>query len=116
MVSQPTLCAFCGVPGATKQHIWPKWLNTTFYPRASHHLELIESTLPVEGTPSPPHKIREGGANSRKIRNICKRCNNEWMSQLEMAAKPLVLPLITGKRVILEEFAQRRIAAWLTLI
>lgn len=46
------------------------------------------------------------------VRRVCSDCNNGWMSDLEVAAKPLVLPWIDGSRTRLVYDQQQAIATW----
>jgi hypothetical protein len=47
-----------------------------------------------------------------QVRRVCQRCNSEWMSQLEVRAKPLLEPMFDGKPVTLEQDEQAVVAAW----
>jgi hypothetical protein len=64
----------------------------------------------------------ENTATRRKFKNKemalitrkpCKRCNETWMSKLEAAAKPLLIPLMKGKQILLLPDHQLLIARWL---
>ena len=33
-------CIFCGGPGLSKTHIWPKWLNELLSPPGAHLIDL----------------------------------------------------------------------------
>jgi hypothetical protein len=52
--------------------------------------------------------------DSFRLNEICERCNNDWMSQLEDAAKPLLLGLIRRERLLsnLNEEERGIVAAW----
>lgn len=45
---------------------------------------------------------------------VCKDCNEGWMNDLEAAAKPILAPMLRGKRVVLDTDAQAIVARWLT--
>jgi hypothetical protein len=49
---------------------------------------------------------------SMTVKEFCRPCNNGWMSQLENAAKPHLLPLVSGSDCRLSPAAQRVLAAW----
>jgi len=53
-----------------------------------------------------------GDPKSRRVKIVCQRCNNEWMSILQDRAKPLLLPLMKGEKTTLNEQKQKIIAAW----
>jgi hypothetical protein len=50
-----------------------------------------------------------------QVRAVCRRCNNEWMSDLENQTKPLLIPLFAGQETRLYPEAQRQIATWISL-
>ncbi len=58
--------------------------------------------------------LREWTADTLDMvaRVVCERCNTGWMSDLEIAAKPLLLPLLRGNLHVLDGPSQRVVAAW----
>jgi hypothetical protein len=46
---------------------------------------------------------------------VCGKCNNEWMSQLETAVKPIVLPLLVGAPSVLDAEMQSTLARWILM-
>ena len=56
-----------------------------------------------------------GDPQSRRVGQICRKCNNGWMSQLQQRAKPVLLPLMQGKPAILSRQAQELIARWIAM-
>jgi hypothetical protein len=53
---------------------------------------------------------RPGGLKRKKLRVVCEPCNNEWMSVIENDAKRVVLPMMLGQSLFLEEAAQPPLA------
>ena len=52
-------------------------------------------------------------AFSRRAKIVCAECNNGWMSRLEMAAAPLITPMLTGeRRVTLNVDDHTTVALW----
>lgn len=47
-----------------------------------------------------------------KVRAVCQRCNNGWMSAMEYEIKPLLQRLLTGKSFVLHQAAQSQLASW----
>lgn len=45
---------------------------------------------------------------------VCRACNNGWLSDLENATKPILLPLINGHVRMLTATEQARVAIWAT--
>lgn len=79
-----------------------------------HHEVVSISTHKVHPV-SSKMITRQGGAITKKIRVVCKKCNNGWMSQLEDLAKPILTPLIVGEPIVLNRDQQRIVAEWITL-
>lgn len=98
-------CVFCG-GSDTPQHkedILPKWIARPW----------PKSFIRVKGINSD----REFGARGHLglvVRGPCQRCNNTWMSELESAAKPLLLPMMKGEPTALAPEDQGTIVTWLT--
>ncbi len=61
-------------------------------------------------------KMRMGDTHARKIRRVCggtkDQCNTGWMSDLQEAVKPSLLPMINGENTTLSRREQKTIAAW----
>ena len=55
---------------------------------------------------------QKGGPFSKKLKIACQRCNGVWMSGMEKAVQPLLVEMFNGKRVALNEAAQRDLARW----
>jgi hypothetical protein len=47
------------------------------------------------------------------LNRVCQRCNNGWMRKLESETKPIMVPLIHGKRTTLTVANQTLLARWL---
>jgi hypothetical protein len=110
------MCVYCGGLGVTKQHVWPEWMKYIL-PKPVHTVhnhnkirgrEVGHRTMELV----PSFEEHRGPIGSRKIRNVCSRCNGGWMSRLETAAKPILTELILGRRCHLDSRAQTSIAAW----
>lgn len=76
----------------TEEHVIAKWVAKA-----------------MEGDGKLNHAYRDPGAErdsrswtasepSFKVRRVCRRCNNEWMSDLETAAGKYLPPFIQGRR------------------
>jgi hypothetical protein len=113
-------CVFCYRPGRlTHGHVWPKWLRQVLPTTAVKHEQetgrFYTFTPDVKG---PEYEIRteNGPARSRQPRNTCSRCNSGWMSSIEGFAKYAAVPLIQGRRTVLNISDQFSLAALLSLI
>jgi hypothetical protein len=58
---------------------------------------------------------RQGAANTLKIKVVCTDCNNGWMSALETAVKPVLIPLMTDGLITLNSAAKITLVEWITL-
>lgn len=59
--------------------------------------------------------MKLGELHSKKMKVICRACDNEWMSGIEHAAKPLLMPIIKGEAVTLDAAQREVVAKWATL-
>lgn len=105
------ICIWCGEPGDSNEDVVPRWLNKSlhFPPGWAHGGPALLSRA---GTPARP--IQGGNVATRMAasKGCCQKCNNEWMSQLENEAKPLIAPMINGHQVRLSDQQQLTVARW----
>lgn len=106
-------CIFCKGPAGSSEHAWPDWLNGVFEPyvavdagsgwtQRSADLDGIrwERTFPKRRFANLTTKL------------VCHDCNTGWMAELEEAAKTILEPMVTGKRIILSMPEQLVVAHW----
>ena len=95
----PGRCIFCRGTGLTKEHVLPDWLRVIF-PRSATDTHtfgsydwpcIIGHAVPIQNTRSA-----QGQIGSKKVRVVCRACNNGWLSQLEAAVQPILSDLISG--------------------
>jgi hypothetical protein len=106
----PSGCLFCGdVEGRrTREHVFPQWLLRDF--------ALAEEAI------APLHMTSDFKLISRRLHRlvdlvegrICERCNNGWMSDLEVAVRPILGPLLAGTSELetLTKTARLTLARW----
>ena len=46
---------------------------------------------------------------------VCEACNNEWMSGIQSAVKPYLVPMLNGASIELSRRTQRLLAAWVAM-
>ena len=108
------ICLFCeeliNSENKSIEHVIPKWL-----------LELLQiKDLEIEPSHITPEENlvskRKHNLESLKAGNICRDCNNGWMSKLENEAKPIIEDLISLKRLCIDLNDQERLilARWTT--
>lgn len=116
-LKQVTKCAFC--PGAplTGEHIWPDWAKV-YFQRTGHdaRIETLQ-TSPVKSDLilSLDSQERHGHSVTKRLRVVCRGCNNTWMSELETAAKPLLEAMLLGHRTELTTADQDAVGRWVAL-
>jgi hypothetical protein len=114
MRKEPGRCIFCGRHGLSKEHIWSEWTHE-IVPRNPDgvHDRLVVNLRKKDS--DHYRKTHQGSTSSIKIRKVCKSCNSGWMSRLDKAAKPLLLPLILENPVCLSPDALRFAATWIAM-
>jgi hypothetical protein len=82
-------CAFCMEPAKMSgEHIHSDWMNEIL---PGQWKRIFNSSLGL-------HAEHDSPELNWKIKVVCERCNNGWMSQLEeKIAKPVLAPLIGGE-------------------
>jgi hypothetical protein len=100
----PRACIFCGGTPVTEEHVWPYWLND--------ELPALEETTFTLERVGKETRVWRGKPASATVAVVCKSCNNGWMSDLESASAPLLIPLIRGRTPHLDPQAQRAISGW----
>jgi hypothetical protein len=111
-------CVFCGGLHLSKQHILPLWINKIIPKESTHSGFKIKIALPNEKNAilhAPEIKTKQGDLGTLKIRNICKTCNNGWMSRIEENAMSDLSKLINGEAISLNTDQQMKISAWIML-
>ncbi|MFK8038746.1 MAG: hypothetical protein AB8B74_10685 [Crocinitomicaceae bacterium] len=110
-------CIFCGEKGMTKQHIWPNFLRkiVQFKNNAVNTKTTIHYTDKFVSV-TPSYKKQQGDMLTKKIRRVCRACNNGWMSVLESQIKEVVSGLINEETLELENNLQSQLSAWITLV
>jgi hypothetical protein len=109
-------CIFCQGNGMSKEHIWPDWLSSHFNNTSSDkHISEFYSSA-AKSLPILQRKVeRSGNLITKKIRVVCKTCNNGWMSRLEEKVKPTLLNIIENKPVTLAEQSLSILARWIIM-
>ena len=106
-------CIFCGESKMSKEHIYAEWMSPYLQKRQINY-EARTTTIRRDGNLTSK-KLIAGDPHSGKTRVVCKRCNNDWMSRLQSETKPILIPLMLGKRSVLSQNDQRKLAAWITM-
>lgn len=112
-------CIFCTrqPPEAsiTKEHVFADWLRALFprSPQTTHTLGVHEwASSPGRSPAKVTRRQAQGHSGTKKIRKVCRTCNGTWLSQIEEAAKPILIPLIGGERLEVDSAMQQALATW----
>jgi hypothetical protein len=113
-------CVFCDGTGLSKEHVWSDWLNTLIPKNEAHGessagLCVAAHTAEVTWTIDPVERSRQGPVISRKIRKVCEKCNNGWMSEAVNRAKPVVEKMALSECVKLSREEVANLAGWIAL-
>jgi hypothetical protein len=60
-------------------------------------------------------RTRQGTANTKTIKVVCKNCNSGWMGDLETAVQPYLTPLIKGEPIILDFYMRQILIEWIVM-
>lgn len=104
-------CIFCGNSPTTKEHIWADWLGD-YIPKTILNYSATQTRLNADRTIVTTKRRWAGDPRGRRLQIVCGPCNNRWMSRLQEAAKPILVPLLSGKAVHLSQSHQATLAAW----
>ena len=108
-VTIPRRCIFCGGKDLTNEDALAKWLSRVIVrPGTRARLEQSE----WKGQEVPRLSGWYSGGIDRKVKQACGKCNNGWMSAMEVAARPWLTPMMRGLALTLSAEAQRTVAAW----
>lgn len=115
MPNPKRLCIFYqpGCNRASKEDVWPTWLSQ-YIPRN------LKKYTTMSALVHPTHSDIEretidGDPRSRRVKFVCRSCNNGWMSVLQNTAKPVLLPLVRGGSATLTQRDKDVLAAWCTM-
>ncbi len=96
-------CIFCDATADSNEDAFPRWLIKRFTGPGS-----LEFQLSIDAP------LRNKRVNCLKIRIkcVCKKCNNEWMSVLQNRAKPVIESLLDCPTSTLDINQCKTLALW----
>ena len=103
------VCIFCNQQKEkSKEHIWPRWLQKEI----GHNEKTTYQGVHL--SPIYPKSIRVHSGESLVFGDICKDCNNGWMSTLEADCKPIIIKLINNRNTItaLNKIEREKLSVW----
>lgn len=78
--------------------------------RKKHHIHLTR--IPSPKLPDSEIRLRAGDPIRSNVHVVCERCNNTWLSRIQEVTKPILIPLLQGKRSTLGPQSQAQLAKW----
>jgi hypothetical protein len=103
-------CILCGSTGdMSAEHVIPDWTRPFLSSpggKGTHQRTVLSAGGQIEET-----SYRTGPA-ATTIKSVCAPCNNGWMSRLEEHTKPLLVPMLEGRRRVYTEREQATVATW----
>ena len=105
-------CVFCGSDkDMSKEDALPQWVLAKLL---AHDGALRLSV--TGGRSYSPDRFHHRPASGRDVlgRQVCRPCNQGWMSDLEVAAQPYLGTMMSGYAVAFPRPARSTIAAWAT--
>ncbi len=91
--------------GPTREDVIPLWMVEAL-PKG------VVTTSVAAGRDEPPHRVHQSDKIEVVARRVCRACNNGWMSELEVAAKPYLQSMLRGHGRTYYEGGQAAMAAW----
>lgn len=109
-------CAFCPFFGElTKEDALPQWIGRLIHRHMPPKGRWEATRVAVRAeTVTNNHTKPVGNPSSTKLKIACRGCNNEWMSRIETAVRPILEPMILDTPTIIDASGQRTLAIWLT--
>jgi hypothetical protein len=106
-------CIFCGGRPLTHEHIWAEWIH----PYVSRKLDSYTAREEVHWPTRIDRTIRKkaGDPHSRRVRCVCRACNNGWMSALQQQVRPVLQPVLGGKPFELTRRSRRLLTVWIAM-
>ncbi|HEY7810960.1 MAG TPA: hypothetical protein VIA98_11320 [Allosphingosinicella sp.] len=125
-IALPKRCIFCQEQTKlTREDFFPQWFRE-LYPappesqksrlnaQVSWH-ERDPATGEIVTIVAPGKLARPGDLADQTLRIACRPCNNGWMSRLQQAAKPHLVPYIKGHWIRPSRAARKVISSWATM-
>jgi hypothetical protein len=114
-----TRCIFCGRTDLSREHVWPVWTHAFIRKNDGlnfHYRNRMRVNL--SGNQADRQYIqqtkRQGSVTNLRLKVVCvEHCNSGWMSRLESRVRPVLIPLLTGRPLVLNRQNQEVLATWI---
>ena len=102
------VCYWCNNAANSSEHLFSQWFDKAF--------TILDECAPQHMLGSPTGFRPQRIANYRmEVEGFCKDCNSGWMSDLEEDVKPILGPMMNGRRTKLGSIEQLKLAEWAVL-
>jgi hypothetical protein len=102
-------CIFCASPADSGEDIFPSWIRKRI-PQPTGPMPVIHN---VDGTDIDVWNAYQ--LTFLKLKAVCARCNNTWMSRIENKVARILLNMIVGTSITLSPEEQVDLATWASL-
>jgi hypothetical protein len=96
-------CLFCQRAVDSAEHLWSDWILKDLKPVEPIHVKIGRRTSKWVDNPEV------------RVKCVCQKCNNSWMSDLENENKPHIRTMMHGNPITLEPKQQRSLTRWAIL-
>lgn len=93
-------CIFCANPADSKEDLFPRWILRRVVTRQPLYRQLGDV----------PPEITED--QEVRVPCVCQKCNNTWMSRMEMTTKKFMGAMIEDLSLSLDRQNQQNLAEW----
>lgn len=104
-------CIFCDLKSTkSKEHVWPKWVQKHFKMEENVYRLQHKSIVGI------PKSTRELKSLAMVLGKTCEKCNNGWMSKLEVDVKPILLKFLKVgllESVFMSENEKQILSKWI---
>jgi alpha/beta hydrolase fold len=97
-------CLFCNDKASTREDAWPIWLVKRFPLPIAARMFAERGGNRLGDWPQAKPRLT--------VKDLCRSCNNGWMSRLEGEAKPVVECLLDSDISVIDTLAQSTLAVW----
>src|SRR5206468_11088517 len=114
MPKLPKHCIFCGITGASKEHLFGDWLKKRLFPDTSRDTHTQGHISWPEGgaEPTVTTQKRPGHSGSKTLKIVCEDCNNIWLGKIDEFASMVLPPILDGRTTSITPRMQRILASW----
>jgi|SRR5271169_2007089 len=96
-------CLFCPRAVDSAEHIWSDWILEDLKPVQPIHIKIGKTMSKWVDNPEV------------RVKCVCQKCNNGWMSDIENENKPHMSAMMNGKPTVLEPKQQKLLTRWAIL-